>query len=388
MAKNTKDTKAALLKKGKKRQGINPDNLLKTGSTILDLAISGNPKGGFLKGKYFWIVGDSSSGKTFLALTCLAEATLNPAFKKYRLIFDNAEDGALMDMARYYGQAMADRTEPPAYGEYGENKGVRFFKPDAKGKIDNPAFSERIEDFYYNLDDALTRAEGGEEFVYVLDSMDALDSKYAQAKFKEAKREGRGGAVAKGDYGDGKAKQNSTRLRGAVQRLSNTNSILIINSQTRDNIDGGMFDPAQTSAGGRALKFYATVQLWSSVGSKIKKTVAGREVQVGVNCRVKTKKNRLTGRERAVEFPIYYETGIDDIGGMVDYLVHWKFWPKNKSGVIDASGDFNEVAHKREALIEWLEANDMREDLEEIVTDAHAEIERKATVNRRSKYGD
>jgi RecA/RadA recombinase len=383
-----KEIKAALTTKGKlRRGGVNPKDLLKTGSTVLDLAISGDRRGGFPKGKYIWMVGDSSSGKTFLMLTCLAEASINPEFKNYRLIYDNAEDGALMDMAKYYGEAMAERTEPPAWGIYEELKGVMVFKPDPPKKQENAAYSQRIEDFYYNLDDALTRAEeGGEPFIYLLDSMDALDSKYAEAKFQEAKKEGRGGAKAKGDYGDGKAKKNSTYLRGMVQRLSDTGSILVILSQTRDNIDAGMFDEQQVAAGGKALKFYATVQLWSSVAAKIKKTVAGRDIIVGVMCRVKTKKNRLTGKERTVEFPIYYGSGIDDIGGMVDYLTYWKFWPKNKTGVINATADFDEIEERREPLIKWLEDNDMRADLEEVVADAFAEVERRAAVERKPKY--
>ena len=365
-----KGIKKTLLKKGpKRRDPINPKDLLKTGSTVLDLAISGRRGGGFLKGKYFWMVGDSSSGKTFLMLTCFAEASINPEFDKYRLIYDNREDGALMDMAKYFGRAMAERTEPPK-------------DPD---KYDDP-YSENIEDFYFNLDDALERAEAGEPFIYLLDSMDSLTSKYADEKFKEAKKEARGGARAKGDYGDGKAKKNSTFLRKAVNRLGATGSILIILSQIRDNIEAGMFEEHQTPSGGHALRFYATVQLWSSVGSKIKKKVAGRDVVVGVNCRVRTKKNRITGRERTVEFPIYYDTGIDDIGGMIDFLIHWKFWTKNKMGTIDATPDFDDVKKRKEDLVEWIEEEDLREDLEEIVEDAYAEVERKATVKRGNKY--
>lgn len=383
----TAATKAALLAKTKRR-GVDPKDLLKTGSTVLDLALSGTRAGGFPKGKYIWVVGDSSSGKTWLTLTCMAEATLNPEFKDYRLIYDNVEDGALMDFARYYGQAMADKVEPPAWGTYKKATGGRLvFAADPAKTPTNPAMSLRSEDFYANLDDALKRAEDkGEQFIYVLDSMDALDSKYAQTKFQEAKRETRGGAKAKGDYGDGKAKLNSTHLRGMVNRLSETNSILIVLSQTRDNIDAGMFDPKQTSAGGRALRFYATVQLWSSVGGAIKKQVAGKDVKVGINCRVQVKKNRLTGRDTTVEFPILYDTGIDDIGGMVDFLVTWKYWTKNDQGLIDVSRDFDRDKLKREPLIQWLDVNDLRDDLEDIVADAWVDLMAKVKMERKSKY--
>ena len=375
----TDGIKQDLLQKSKKRREPIPDNeLLKTGSTVLDIAISGRRAGGFAKGHYFWVCGDSSSGKTFLTLTCLAEASINTEFDNYRFIYDNCEDGALMDFERYFGPRMVERLEAPATGK------------DDDGNV-IPVHSTEIEDFYYNLDDALQEAEKtkGRPFIYILDSMDALDSKYSEKKFQAAKKAARGNKedkeAAKGDYGDGKAKINSTRIRRVVRRLKDTGSILIVLSQTRDNIGAGLFEEHQTHAGGHALKFYATVQLWSSVGNKIIKTVQERKIVVGVNCRVKTKKNRLTGKERVVEFPIYFDTGIDDIGGMVDFLVYWRHWPKNQAGTIEAV-DFDGVKKQRDALVAWLEENELRKDLEEIVEDAWRTIEGRLEIKRRNKY--
>jgi len=73
------DVKIGLRKKQKK-ESISDSNLLSTGSTLLNLACSGRVNGGFLKGFYYFIVGDSKSGKTFLSLTCLAEASINKDF--------------------------------------------------------------------------------------------------------------------------------------------------------------------------------------------------------------------------------------------------------------------------------------------------------------------
>lgn len=343
---------------------------LHTGSTLLNLALSGRPDGGFAKRKYFWIVGDSSSGKTFLTLTCLAEASINPEFDGYDFIFDNAEDGALMNMRKYFGRRMAERLQPPD-----EDDGV-------------PVYSEIIEDFYFHLDDRFTAVEKGKgnPFIYVLDSMDALSSNYEGKKFQEKKRERRGGAKAKGDYGDGKAKMNSTYIRSIVGRLRKTGSILIVLSQTRDNIDAGMFEEQQTHAGGRALKFYATAQLWSSVGKRLKKEVKEQKRQVGIVCRVAVKKNRLTGKEWTVEFPIYHSAGIDDVGGCIDFLVKEKHWPRNSSGTIDGTKDIDECKGRREALVRWIEENDMEDDLQEIVADVWRNIEAATRVERKSKY--
>lgn len=357
--------KQALTISGTKRKAsISKSDYLKTGSTLLDLAISGKRAGGFAKGRYFWIVGDSSSGKTFLTLTCLAEASINTAFDGYRFIYDNIEDGALMDFERYFGKRMAERVEPPA------------------GSVDEPEYSQTIEDFYYNLDDAHAK---GTPFIYVLDSMDALGSSYGDRKFQEAKQAARKGTAAKGDYGDGKAKINSTSIRRAVSRLSKTGSILIILSQTRDDIGAGLFDEQKTHAGGHALKFYSTVQLWSSVGKRIKKADGARKEVIGVISRIKTKKNRLTGKERTVEVPIYYSVGIDDIGSMVDFIAEYGRW--NKAGAyIDASDDFADVKLQRSTLISYIEENDLREEVEAIAEEVWLEKETRLDTHRRSKY--
>jgi len=354
------DAAAALTRQPTKRARLG--TLLKTGSTLLDLAISGSIDGGFMAGKYFLVVGDSSSGKTFLILTCLAEASIDDTFKDYRFIYDNTEGGALMDFGRFFGKRMARRIENPS--------------------DDGP--SKTIEEFYYNLDDALS---ADRPCIYVLDSMDALSSDYGDSKFQDAKKAARRGTEAKGSYGDGKAKMNSTFLRSMMPRLEKTKSILIVVSQTRDNIGAGMYGEQKIFAGGHALKFYATAQVWSSVGGKIKRTVGERDVQIGVNCRVTVKKNRLTGKVRTVEFPILYESGIDDIGGMIDWLVYWKVWP-NKGGLVDAGAAWPGVRERREDLVEWIEANDKREDLEDAVQEAWSAIEARIAPKRKGKYGD
>jgi len=92
----TDDVKKMLMQRHKK-EVLTAKDYLSTGSTLLNLACTGFPERGFIKGHYYFIVGDSTSGKTWLSLTCLAEASINPNFKNYRFIYDNAEDGALMN---------------------------------------------------------------------------------------------------------------------------------------------------------------------------------------------------------------------------------------------------------------------------------------------------
>ena len=235
----TEDVKKQLLKI-RKKEILTAKDFLSTGSTLLNLACTGFPDRGFARGRYYFIVGDSVSGKTWLSLTCLAEAAKNPNFDNYRFIYDNAEDGALMDIEKFFGREVYERLEAPS---------------------NNYSFS--IEDFYYHVDDAI---RVGKPFIYILDSMDSLTSKIEGDKFDSNKKASRAGKETTGSYGDGKAKVNSGMLRRVIGRsLKKSGSILIVINQTRDKINAMPFETKKTYSGGHALKFYACTQIISSV---------------------------------------------------------------------------------------------------------------------------
>jgi RecA/RadA recombinase len=274
---STKRLKKALMAK-KRNKGVPRQDFLSSGSTLINMGATGTPHGCFAKGKYHFLVGDSASGKTWLSLTCLAEAAKNPEFDDYRFIYDNAEDGALMDMERFFGKAMVDRVEPPALDEDGE-----------------PVYSATIEDLYDHMDDAI---KDGRPFIYIVDSMDALSSEDEAAKFDQQKTARAKGTQAAGSYGDGKAKKNSANLRRVVSSISKTKSILVIINQTRDNIGFGF--EKKTRSGGHALRFYATLEMWSSKKKTLTRTVKGQKREIGILAVVQVKKNRFTGRLRTV----------------------------------------------------------------------------------------
>ena len=365
----TEDIKKAMRAKPKKRSlDLSPKNLLGTGSTLLNLATSGNPRGGLVKGGYFFFVGDSSSGKTFLTLTCFAEAARNPNFKDYRFIFDDVEGGALMDFEKYFGKAVAERVEPP------------------QGTIDDPQYSEGIEDFYFNVDDALTRAESDKTpFIYVLDSMDGLSSDYEGSKFQEKKKAARTGTKAKGDYGDGKAKINSSGLRACLSRLRDTGSILIIINQTRDNVGGGLFDPKKIRSGGHALTFYAQLEIWSSMAGKIKRTVKGKERVLGVNSRLTVKKNRLSGKITTVEIPIFYEYGIDDTMSCIEFMVSEGPWKKQGAKIAAEIGG-EEFVLSPVGLARAIEEKELTLELQLMVHEAWDSIQEACSMKRKPRY--
>jgi hypothetical protein len=307
---------------------------------------------------------------TFLSLTCLAEASISPAFDDYRFILDDVENGTLMDVERFFGQRVARRLEPP------------------RGTRDDPVYSEKIEHFYYHLDDALDK---GRPFIYVLDSMDGLSSEDEEKKFaqhkktfrkNEAREEPGEEEKAAGSFGDGKAKKNAANLRRIVPRLRKTGSILIIINQTRDNVGTFSFEK-KTRSGGHALRFYATLELWSSVREKLKKNVRGENRQTGILTKVQVKKNRQTGRETSVEFPIYYSVGIDDVGGCVDYLIDEKHWQKAGPNVKAPEFDFSGT---REKLIKKVEEESLEGKLRDTVAKVWHEVEEACKVERKRRY--
>jgi RecA/RadA recombinase len=334
---------------------------LSTGSMLLNLACSGTIYGGFEVGTYNLFVGDSSSGKTFFALTCFAEACKDPYFKDYRIIYDNTERGARMDVKKFFGAKTYDRLEPP---KINKNK--------------EACYSETIEEFYYNMDNIIN---DGRPFIYVLDSMDSISSKDELSKFEETKKAFYKGREVAGSYGDGKAKKNSANLRRLIAPLDKMNSILIIINQTRDNMGFGF--EKKTFSGGNALTFYSCLLLWSSIKKKIKKTVKGKPRQIGVICKLQIKKNRQSGRDRVVFVPIYYSVGIDEIGSCVDYLLEESHWSKKSNEILAKEFDFK---GSREKLIHHIEKGELEKDLFEIVNDVWNEIEGECEVKRKQRY--
>jgi hypothetical protein len=363
--KSTKTVKEALSRKSGARRG-NTKPLLGTGSTLLNLACSGRAEGGFGPGHYVLFVGDTNSGKTWWTLTCFAEACLNEYFKNHRLIYDDAENGALMDMERFFGKEAAERIEPPRM-EDGE-----------------PYYSDTAEEFYYHVDDAL---KDERPFIYVLDSIDVLSTEPSDDKFDKNKKLHEEGKDPKGSYGDGKAKINSQYLRKIVGDLEKTDSILIIINQTRDNIDPMPFSPKKSRSGGWALEFYSHLVLWSSVGGQINRSVKGKKRQVGINSKVKVKRSRITGRQREVEVPIYHSFGIDDIGSCVDFLVNEGVWKKaKKGGVITVTGLGPEFKGQMDSVVCKIEEEEAEEDLKALVVETWQDIEEACKVERKSRY--
>jgi RecA/RadA recombinase len=340
---------------------------LHSGSTLLNLACSGEPDHALLTGGYYWMVGESSSGKTFLARTMLAEASINPAFAKYDLIYDDVERGAKMDDMKFFGPAFTKRLQGPVAGE-------------------KDTMSRTVEEFYFHLDTRVqaARKRGGKPFIYVLDSMDSLDTDYAEQKFQEQKDAWEKDKEAKGDYGDGKAKFNSTRIRRVVGDMEELDSILIVLSQVRDNPAAKLFQPKSVTAGGKSLKHYANWQCWTTQVETLTRRINGADRQVGIRVKIQVKKNRLSGKEWPIELPIYWSYGIADLESCVDFLTDEKTWKMDRDKEILAPQlDFS---GKRAELIDLILRNRLQSQVQALVVETWRSIERQCVVQGESRY--
>ncbi len=347
-----------------KRPATSPESAVSTGSTLLNLAISDHTRIGFTKGGYYYLVGDSMSGKTWFSLTCFAEACLNPAFKDYDLIFDDVEGGAMMNIEHFFGKEVARRIQAP----YINSKGLHVH-------------SDTVESFYHHLTDRLAK---GRPFIYVLDSQDALTSTASEAKFVKRKAAIEQGNEAKGSYGDGKAKFHSEHLRIVLSKIRRLGCILIIIGQTRDNLGFGFAE--KTRAGGRALRFYANLEIWSSVVGKVQKIVRGQKRTVGSKVLLELKKNRVTGKigkDRAVIVPFTYGLGIDDVSSCVDFLVKEKHW-KKVNGVIHAKEVGVETS--RSELIRHIEDSCQEGTVRRLTGQVWREVEAECNTARKKRY--
>lgn len=337
--------------KPKVEKTLTPKDFLSTGSTMLNLACTDYPDRGFAKGHYYLVVGTSRSGKTWLSLSCLAEATINPNFKDYIFVHDDVEHGALMDIERFFGKETAKRLTT-----------VHSFK---------------IEDFYDNLDSYIKK---GQPFIYILDSMDALSSEFEIDKYEQQKKARKLDKDTAGSYGDGKAKINSQNLRRAMTPLKDTGSILIIINQTRDKLTGY---GGKTHSGGNALQFYATLEIWSDLKKEIVKVYKNKPRIQGNLCSLRVRKNRVKGKDRAIEMPIFNTYGMDDIGSCVDYLIDEKHWTKSGNNIKAPEFDFE---GKRGNLLSFISKNNMEKDLSMIAAEVWKEIEDAVAIHRKPRY--
>lgn len=356
--KISKDLKDAVKEKVEKRSTkVDPNMLVPTGSTTFNLECSGRKEGAFLIGKMVNLIGDSHAGKTLFALTIFAECSLQKRFDDYEFIYDDVEAANEFDIPYLFGELV-------------------------EGRIDYETRSKTIED----LNDNLARKLASDKpFIYVLDSFDALTSEAAIEKDSENRKKREKGKETSGSYGDGKAKKASEMFSQRIQELADQGSVLIIISQTRDNIGfGAQFTP-KVRSGGKALKFYAFHEIWLACKKREKK--GKRTFNTWVQAKIT--KNKLIGRHGETEFPILFDYGIDNLASCIKFMVEEGDWTASAKTMgagttINTQGFTEKMQFGK--LIRHIESEDLEDELFELCQQAYDSVMNKIKPNRKRKY--
>jgi recombination protein RecA len=257
-----------------------------TGSTLLDLGHNG----GWGRGRMVNIVGDSSSGKTLLAI----EAAINFGGLHGAENIRYNETEAAFDRVYAYSLGL-----PP---------GVSFTGDDTE----NGHGSVTVEDFFEDLEKWLDAHPTGPS-LYIVDSIDAMSDTQEMGNEE----------LGKATMGR-KAKMLSEFFRRKMKPLAKANCCLMLISQIRDKV-GVTFGESQTRAGGHAMDFYASQIVWLYEAGKIVRTVSDVERTVGIRVRFKNKKNKLGPAFAEGEISIFFNYGVDDELSMVNWLKRNKY---------------------------------------------------------------
>jgi recombination protein RecA len=242
---------------------------------MLDLVLGG----GWGRGRVVNVVGDSSSGKTLLAIEACANYTT--MFPSSRVRYVDSEHAF-------------DET-------YAQSLGM----PPTVQTIDT---IETVEQFFDDLQAFIKKLKGNTPSLYVLDSLDALSDAAEMDR-----------NMTEGSYGVNKAKLLSQMFRRSVGPLQNANCTLMVISQLRDKI-GVVFGERHTRAGGRALQFYSSQVVWLREIKKIKQTILGDDRVVGVEILARNRKNKMGLPFREAEMTIMFGFGVDDCVSMIKWL--------------------------------------------------------------------
>lgn len=253
-----------------------------SGSTMLNLALTGMPTAGWPLGRSSNIVGDKSTGKTLLAIEAAS------------MFLGAPPKGIDYPHVRYL-------------------EGEEAFDPDYAAALGLPVEQvtlkplNTIEQLYTELEDVCKVKAKSHGNLVIVDSLDSID---AQAELEKS--------LDEGTYDMGKQKQLGKIFRRLVKPMADSNTHLMIISQIRHNITTMPFSPKWRRSGGKALDFYCTHIVWLHEVKKLKSKATS--LVYGVNINAKVNKNKVGPPFREATFPLLFTFGIDDVISLINFL--------------------------------------------------------------------
>lgn len=313
---------------------VDTSKMISTGSTLLDLAISGGVKqgGGIPGGILAEIFGPPSCGKTLI----------------------------LCEIARHVQQ---------------QNGAVKFFDPEARL---NQAFATMlgldVNKIEYERPDTVTKVfvpiRKWDVDTHVINGIFA-DSLAALSTEIEMESEDK--------MGMRRAKEFSEQLRRTCRILANKNYLMVCSNQVRQNLDAGPYGQKWSTPGGQAFPFYSSLRLQCRILEKVKRkrTIANKEQVriIGVTTEVQVVKNSVWESYRSVPVTILFSYGIDDLRENLQYV-------KQNTGRNVYTINNEKLSNSLDEAINEVESDRREKELAKEVIDLWEEIEKKFTIKR------
>ncbi len=317
----------------------NDEVMISTGSTLLDLAISGGRKrgGGIPGGIMVVAYGPSGSGKTILACEVAGAIQRAGGGLKYR----DSEARLNLEFAKMFDLNLdeLDLTRPDII-------------PDA------------FQDLYkWEVDGTLING-------YIIDSLAALSTSMEME------------SDAGDKMGMRRAKEFSEHLRKCARVIKQRNLLLFCTNQIRENADAGPYSRKDINPGGKAIEFYSSLILRFTSFKKIKSEVKikGKIVTriIGIEGTIEVDKSSIWKPHRTAPISIYFDYGIDDIRENLKFV-------KKYTGATMYYVNDTKLSPSIENSIQMVEDNDLEEILKNQVIDLWMDIESKFEVERKPK---
>ena len=324
--KKFKDYKVAYFLDGAQETPTDIREFVSTGSTMLDLAISNRPNGGIAVGRITELNGLESSGKSLIGAHLLAETQ------------------------KKGGVAVYIDTETAVSEDFLEVIGVDISKM-------LYLHLETVEDIFEAIEEIVTKVRESDKDRLVTILVDSLAAASTKVELNAD--------FDKDGWATSKAIVISKAMRKITQMIGRQRVALVFTNQLRVKL-GAMFGDPYTTSGGKALPFHASTRIRLKNKGQIKDS---KKNTIGMTILAQVIKNRLGPPLRKAEFPLYFESGVDDEGSWLHVLKEHKIAKVGGAWYTMEDHNGEEIKFQSKDWAEKLEDEDFKEHCYKMICD-------------------